>query len=159
MRRVITGVGADGRSCVISDSGPEKRALMDMAGGEDLLAGTHEDLQRPHEPGIGQAVDGLLWTSDGDAPLSLGPHGARESGWSVQWHRTLFGPHTAARLHTTPTFDVDAVLSGEVDLVLENGVVHLGPGDTVVIPGVMHGWRTGDGACDFIVVMWSRLDP
>lgn len=131
-------------------------ALMDMAGGDDLLSGTRTELPGPHVPQPHQATAGIVWSSDGDSPLHLDGPPSSESGWRVDWHRTVFGPDTSARKHSTPTFDVDLVITGEVDLVLENGEVRLGPGDTVVIPGVVHGWRTGSEPCDFICVMWSR---
>ncbi len=129
---------------------------MDMAGGDDLLAGTRSMIDGVGEPGSRQATAGIVWSSDGDVPLFLDGPPPSESGWRVEWHRTVFGPNTSARKHTTPTFDVDLVISGEVDLLLENGDVHLEPGDTVVIPGVVHGWRTGSSPCDFICVMWSH---
>lgn len=155
MRRVITGVGPDGRSCVISDSGPERVNLMQSAGGS-LFAGPAGPIDVPRPPAAGEAVDGLIWTSNGPDAVRLEGTGADDPRWVVNWHRTTFGPNTAAPLHATPTFDVDLVISGEIDLLLEAGDVHLVQGDTVVLPGVVHGWRTDGAPCDFICVMWSH---
>ena len=126
-----------------------------MAEGDDLLVGTSTALNHPCHPGARQATAGIVWSSDGDAPLALDGFPQSEATWRVAWHRTVFGPNTAARKHATPTFDVDVVISGEVDLLLEDGQVRLGPGDTVVIPGVVHGWRTGSTSCDFICAIWT----
>ena len=50
--------------------------------------------------------------------------------------------HGLARFtHRTETVDYAILLSGEIDLELENGeVVHLKPGDVVVQRGTTHTW-------------------
>ena len=48
----------------------------------------------------------------------------------------------APGMHTTPTVDIDLVLSGEVVLELDNGAITtLRPGDSVVQNGTRHRWR------------------
>jgi mannose-6-phosphate isomerase-like protein (cupin superfamily) len=48
----------------------------------------------------------------------------------------------APGMHTTPTVDIDLVLSGEVVLELDNGAMTtLRPGDSVVQNGTRHRWR------------------
>jgi mannose-6-phosphate isomerase-like protein (cupin superfamily) len=48
----------------------------------------------------------------------------------------------APGMHTTPTVDIDLVISGQVILELDNdAMVTLGPGDTVVQNGTRHRWR------------------
>jgi len=44
-------------------------------------------------------------------------------------------------MHTTRTIDYGIVLSGEIDLELDEGEVHLTAGDVVVQRGTRHGWR------------------
>ena len=45
-------------------------------------------------------------------------------------------------MHTTDTVDIDVVISGEVDLELDDGSeVHLRPGDCVIQNGTRHAWR------------------
>ena len=57
-------------------------------------------------------------------------------------------------LHRTDTIDFDVVLAGEVDLLVEDGEVTLRPHDSVVLPGVVHGWRAGpDGVLLSIAVL------
>jgi quercetin dioxygenase-like cupin family protein len=54
----------------------------------------------------------------------------------------------APGFHTTPTIDYIIVLSGEVDLELDAGSVHLTPGDIVVQRATRHAWRVnGDQPC------------
>jgi mannose-6-phosphate isomerase-like protein (cupin superfamily) len=45
-------------------------------------------------------------------------------------------------MHQTPTIDFVTVISGEIDLRLDDGKeVHLKPGDCVIQRGTMHSWR------------------
>ena len=45
-------------------------------------------------------------------------------------------------MHTTDTVDIDVVISGEVDLELDDGSeVHLKAGDCVIQNGTRHAWR------------------
>jgi hypothetical protein len=48
-----------------------------------------------------------------------------------------------------------------VTLLLEDGEVELNAGDSVVIPGVMHGWRSGPEACvsSVVLVALRNADP
>jgi quercetin dioxygenase-like cupin family protein len=39
------------------------------------------------------------------------------------------------------------VLSGSVDLILDDGVHHLDEGDMVVMTGVDHAWKAGPDGC------------
>jgi mannose-6-phosphate isomerase-like protein (cupin superfamily) len=58
-------------------------------------------------------------------------------------------------MHTTDTVDFEYVLSGEIDLELDDGeVVHLTAGDTVVQNGTRHAWRNrGTEPCRLVVVL------
>lgn len=59
-----------------------------------------------------------------------------------------FKPGGGAGLHTTRTIDHAVVLSGEIDLELDAGEVHLTAGDVVVQRGTRHAWRNKSGeAC------------
>ena len=59
-------------------------------------------------------------------------------------------------MHTTRTIDYGIVLSGEIDLELDEGEVHLGPGDVVVQRGTRHAWRNrGSRPCTMAFVLIS----
>jgi len=50
-------------------------------------------------------------------------------------------PDVEAPFHKTSTLDLIYVLDGEIDLVLDDGEVHLRPGDCVVQQHTNHAWR------------------
>jgi hypothetical protein len=57
-------------------------------------------------------------------------------------------------MHRTDTLDLLYVASGDVDLVLDSGRVHLTAGDYLVMQGDVHGWRTtSPEGCVLVAVM------
>jgi hypothetical protein len=57
-------------------------------------------------------------------------------------------------MHRTDTLDLLYVVSGDVDLVLDSGRVRLATGDSLVMQGDVHGWRSASPAgCVLIAVM------
>ena len=54
-------------------------------------------------------------------------------------------------LHWTRSTDLDFIISGQMDLILETMSVTLEPGDSVVLPGVMHSWKAGPEGCLMLV--------
>ena len=125
MRRVVTGLNAEGKSCILFD-GPVPRhspaanlvwrnALpADNAGSED--AAVPYDMAHLHDGGVNFILTEL------PAGLAGG-----------------------AFMHATDTIDYLVMIAGEVVLALETGEVTLRPGDLIVDRGVVHGWRN-DGA-------------
>ena len=58
-----------------------------------------------------------------------------------------FGPGVAPRNHRTDSIDYAVVMSGEIDMVLDDGVtVHLKAGDVLVQRGTVHNW-INNGTC------------
>jgi mannose-6-phosphate isomerase-like protein (cupin superfamily) len=62
-------------------------------------------------------------------------------------------------MHTTHTVDLDLVLSGEMDLELDDGAeVHLRPGDCVIQNGTRHAWhnRTSEPCTMLSILVGAR---
>ncbi len=67
-----------------------------------------------------------------------------------------FKPGGGAGLHTTKTIDYAVVLSGEIDLELDDGDVHLTAGDVVVQRQTQHGWHNrSDKDCVMAFILIS----
>jgi mannose-6-phosphate isomerase-like protein (cupin superfamily) len=125
-RRVVTGLDAEGKSCVIIDGpvpghGPVANLVWRTAGVPADNSGNAE-AATPYE------MD-MLHDGGTNFILTEQPPG-------------LAGD---AFMHATDTIDYLVVISGEVVLVLEAGEVTLRAGDFIVDRGVNHGWRN-DGA-------------
>ena len=135
MQHVVTGLGPDGRSTVL-----ERRDLSEPPGSQvvvETIAGTDELPPRVLASLAGQ----------GEA-ANIGVPQVGSSWLIVKWP-----PNTDAYMHRTDTLDYDVVLSGQVTLLLEDGEAVLNAGDSVVIPGVRHGWRAGPEGCVSSVVL------
>jgi quercetin dioxygenase-like cupin family protein len=124
MRLFITGVDAGGKSCVVSSDEVEINSVAPgFAIGLPYATTQSPPPARPR--GNADLIDQFL-----------------EPG-HVRWMVVDQGPNTETPMHHTDTIDLETVLSGSVDLILEDGAHHLEAGDMVVMNGVDHAWKAG----------------
>jgi len=65
-----------------------------------------------------------------------------------------FAPGLAARNHRTDSIDYITVISGEIDMELDDSSVHLKAGDVMVQRGTIHNWvNRGTTPCVLTVVL------
>jgi uncharacterized cupin superfamily protein len=151
MRRVVTGVDANGKGAVLVDGPP--RAVFGISGPD---AGRAVYVPLPdmpeHVPDTEVAAT-ELWVSDGspakadqpDLTEGLTSFHTEPLGAGVTWLFSHWGAQAETGFHQTKTIDLVYVVSGSIELLLEDGsVTLLEQGDSVVIPGIVHGWRTGE---------------
>jgi uncharacterized cupin superfamily protein len=63
-------------------------------------------------------------------------------------------------MHRTRSVDYAVVLSGEIDMVLDDSVVHLKPGDTIVQQATNHAWvNHGTETCRILFVLMDSKQP
>lgn len=122
-RRVVTGHDDEGRAKVIID---------------EQVANVFS-----HRPGAEYSViwstDSLPVNNDGNADPSGKTIGTTIPGGSV-FRVVSFGPGVAPRNHRTDSIDYAVVMSGEIDMELDVGNVHLKAGDVLVQRGTIHNW-------------------
>lgn len=131
VRRVVTGHDDQGRAKVLIDETVKNVAS-----------------QRPG------ALYSVIWSSegfpannDGDADPSGKKIGTTISDGTV-FRIVSFGPGVAPRNHRTDSIDYAVVISGEIDMELDVGKVHLKAGDVLVQRGTIHNWvNTGSEPC------------
>lgn len=71
----------------------------------------------------------------------------------TSWRRLVLKPDASFGMHRTNTLDYDTVISGDGILLLESGEVQLSPGDCVLLPDVVHGWRAGSQGMTMSIVL------
>ncbi|MDR2856367.1 MAG: cupin domain-containing protein [Novosphingobium sp.] len=131
-RRVIAGLDAAGKSCVVSDT------RLDFAGS-------------PLGMEVANVWTGRLGPADNAAPLAAGLAPFRMEQLAEPVYAMMYveyGPDLGRddpHMHFTDTVDHFTVIEGEVVLVLESGDVVLKAGDIGICRGVMHGWRNDSG--------------
>lgn len=147
-RLVVTGVGANGRSTVVSDSNSTTRVVTPtFAVGDvwrlnsvpvEILSDSTLDGNVVLEPPRG----GLLvrtvafapdreWQESGDYKEAMA---AISGGDSHEEDEHIVG------LHATDTVDIGTVISGEVYAVLQDAEVLLRQGDSLIQRGTKHAW-------------------
>ena len=123
LRRVVTGHDTNGRAVVKIDEVSK-----------NLTSG------RPGQMAC------VVWTTEsfpvdnsGDADAGLRQVGTTLNNGTV-FRVVEFGPGVARRNHRTDSIDYAVVVSGELDMELDDSVVHLKAGDVVVQRGTIHNW-------------------
>ena len=123
LRRVVTGHDANGKAKVLID---------------EAVTNTFS-----HRPGAEFSViwstDTLPANNDGNEDPSGKTIGTTIEGGSV-FRVVSFGPGVAPRNHRTDSIDYAVVMSGEIDMVLDDETVHLKAGDVLVQRGTVHDW-------------------
>ncbi len=138
VRRVITGHDDNGRAKVIID---------EIA--KNVVSG---------RPGANAAV---LWTTEGWPISNDGSADAsgRKVGTTLDNGTVLrvvsFEPGVTPRNHRTDSIDYAIVISGEIDMELDDGAsVHLKGGDVLVQRGTIHNWvNKGTAPCVIAFVL------
>jgi quercetin dioxygenase-like cupin family protein len=96
--------------------------------------------------GRANAYSSVIWTTEGFPVNNDASEDTcnRKAGTTldngVVFRVVSFGPGVAPRNHRTDSTDFAAVLSGEIDMVLDDETVHLKAGDVLVQRGTIHNW-------------------
>jgi quercetin dioxygenase-like cupin family protein len=128
VRRVVTGHDANGKAVVKIDGISPNRPPRDA------------------NNTINETT--VVWTSEGFPVSNDGEDddGRRDTGITLGngtvFRVVSFGPGNPDMNHRTDSIDYAVVISGEIDMELDDGVtVHLKAGDTLVQRGTIHNWK------------------
>jgi quercetin dioxygenase-like cupin family protein len=137
LRRVVTGHDQNGRAIVKIDEVSK-----------NLPSG---------RPGRSACV---VWTTESFPVDNTGDDdgGKRQVGTTLKngtvFRVIEFAPGVAPRNHRTDSIDYGVVISGEVDMELDDSVVHLKAGDVLVQRGTIHNWvNRGTEPCTIAFVL------
>jgi quercetin dioxygenase-like cupin family protein len=125
LRRVVTGLDANGRSCVAID-GPAETVIW--------------------------RTDELPADNSGTADQGGGRFRFPTAG--AQFVFSDFPPGGGSMMHATDTLDFLVVVSGSITFITETGETLLRAGDVLVDRGALHGWRNNsDQPCRIVNVL------
>jgi quercetin dioxygenase-like cupin family protein len=138
LRRIVTGHDASGKAIVTIDEMPAKSGSA-RAGVTTCLAWSSE----------GFPVD-----NNGDADEAQRQVGTWHPNGTV-FRIIEFAPGNHPRNHRTDSLDYAVVMSGEIDMTLDDGVsVHVKAGDVIVQRGTIHNWlNRGSEPCVIAFVL------
>ncbi|HSF07706.1 MAG TPA: cupin domain-containing protein [Methylomirabilota bacterium] len=137
VRRVITGHDAAGRAIVKIDE--VSRNLASARPGATAC--------------VIWSTEGFPISNDGQADEGLRKVGTTLKNGTI-FRIIEFAPGVAPRNHRTDSIDYIVVMSGEIDMELDDSTVHLKAGDVMVQRGTIHNWvNRGTQPCVLAVVL------
>ncbi len=173
IRRVVTGKDATGKAVAIFD-GPatrvHRRAELGVANTllwvtdstpADL---TSEEDAADRKVGIAPPLGGTIFRV-----VEFAPQKEITANYETRLHITQglgLIPEGPSRerprdpgMHRTMTIDYAVVLSGEIDMLLDDSEVHLKAGDVLVQRGTNHAWvNRGDAPCQIAFILVDAKD-
>ena len=138
IRRVVTGHDENGKAIVQVDE-VVKNVISNRPGAESTVIWTTEGF--PIDNTSGSAKEDLRQTTLANGSV---------------FRVVSFGPGVTPRNHRTDSIDYAVVMSGEIDMVLDETTVQLRAGDVLVQRGTIHNWmNNGTEPC---VIAFSLID-
>ena len=137
VRRVITGHDDHGKAKVLIDE-----------------TCTNASSGRPGATAVNVwTTEGFPASNDGDADAGLRKVATTLPNGTI-FRIIEFAPGLAARNHRTDSIDYIVIISGEIDMELDDSRVHLEAGDVMVQRGTIHNWvNHGTAPCVLAVIL------
>jgi quercetin dioxygenase-like cupin family protein len=169
VRRVVTGHDAQGKAIVIIDSDARNQRMRQTGLVSTLLWVTDEtpaDIsgsadRAAREIGVPPPPNGSILRVVDFPPESAG--GAVADNAAILREMGVTGsnaPVRHAHMHRTRSVDYAIVLSGEIDMLLDDSEVHLKAGDILVQQGTNHAWvNNGSTVCRIAFVLIDGKEP
>lgn len=171
IRRVVTGLDANSKAIVLFDSRlPLTPARYGIAGlnlwiTDSYPAGfSFKDDPATKPIGISPPDNGTKFRVVEFPPLDPATEAKMEPNFLQKAvggrgpNRGL--PVTHPLMHRTRSVDYAVVLSGEIDMMLDDSVVHLKPGDVVIQQATNHAWiNRGTQPCRILFVLMDAKQP
>ena len=123
VRRVVTGHDAQGRAVVKFDE----------------IAGNVKSGRPGQEAAVVWTTKGFPIDNSADEDGSTRPVATSESEGTV-FRIVEFSPGVTPRNHRTDSIDYGVVISGEIDMLLDDTTVRLKAGDVLIQRGTIHNW-------------------
>jgi uncharacterized cupin superfamily protein len=131
VRRIVTGHDANGKAVVASD---DRITAVSRKIGKNITGSEMWSTDR-------MPVDNSEAAAAAQRTGYVKRYNYVGTGQGTTFRITEWAPGHARFTHRTETVDYAILLSGEIDLELENNeVVHLKPGDVVIQRGTTHTW-------------------
>jgi mannose-6-phosphate isomerase-like protein (cupin superfamily) len=171
VRRVVTGIDQNNRAVVLFDS-----SLTLKPGGSGNPA-ANLWITDSLPPGFSFTADAVT------RPLGLNPPDngtvirvvefppldpAKEAAMAPDFMMKVVGDHAPARgqpvkhplMHRTRTLDYAIIMAGEIDMMLDDAVVHVKAGDVVIQQATNHAWiNRSKEPCRIVFVLMDSKQP
>jgi mannose-6-phosphate isomerase-like protein (cupin superfamily) len=170
IHRVVTTLDANNRSTTLADSevplivSPSGNASVNLWLTTSAPAGFSFDADAAKPTGLNPPDNGTVIRVVEVPPLKPG----EEAKLPPDLMMKIVGDHAPARgvpvshslMHRTRTVDYAIIMSGEIDMMLDDKTVHVKAGDVVVQQATNHAWLNhGTEPCRIIFVLMDAKEP
>jgi len=165
-RRVVTGHDAAGRAVVLIDGAAPNAKVRKATGLTSTLlwvtdaspadnSGSADAADR--EIGVAPPDRGSIFRMVDFPPAAEAP--AVDNAAMLKEMGLAGGHGGAGTMHRTRSIDYAIVISGEIDMLLDDSEVHLKAGDVIVQRGTNHAWvNRGRESCRIAFVLLDALE-
>jgi quercetin dioxygenase-like cupin family protein len=169
VRRVVTGHDASGKAVILIDGDAPNQRVRQTGLVSTLLWVTDEspaDIsgnadRAAREIGVPPPPNGSILRVVDFPPENAG--GAKTDHATILREMGVAAssaPVRHAHMHRTRSVDYAIVLSGEIDMLLDDSEVHLSAGDILVQQGTNHAWvNNGSAVCRIAFVLIDGKEP
>jgi len=172
VRRVVTTVDPSGKAVVLLDGAnphnkvrPQRQTVSrllwvtdatpaDMTGNQDRAA---------REIGIAPPAGGSVFRI-----IDIPPTPPEVDALDLDYQHKIIGDHAPKKglpprhplMHRTRTVDYAIIMAGEIDMLLDDGEIHLKAGDVLIQQCTHHAWvNSGSEACRIAFVLIDAKEP
>jgi mannose-6-phosphate isomerase-like protein (cupin superfamily) len=171
VRRVVTKIDSSGKAVVMFDGAVQLKSLRspnpagEMWVTEKNLPDFNWSADRAlTKVGLVPPKNGTIFRIVDFAPLSP----EMEKKMDINLMMNVVGDHAPAKglpprhpmMHRTRSLDYAIIMSGEIDMLLDDGEVHLKAGDVVVQQATNHAWVNRSGKpCRVAFILMDSQEP
>jgi quercetin dioxygenase-like cupin family protein len=151
MRTLTAGIDDNGQTTIVAEVEYHHKDVSPE--GEGRLSAGH--------PTRSSRIDFYKTTETPPTPLPSNAefHDMEMFPGQVFFLTLMIPPEGVHPRHYTSSLNYHTVVSGDVDIVLDDGPHHLNEGDSLVLPGLAHGWKAGPSGCTMAIALVATEHP
>lgn len=142
MRSLVAGVDDEGRSCILTEVPIEDRDI--------------------HAPGPSFRTD-VFKLRETPPPARPAARASYHETGIEAGHADFLVLQMPANIehpmHHTDTLNFHVIVAGSLEVLLDDGPHLLEMGDSLVLPGIDHGWRAGPSGCTMTILNLGSIRP
>jgi mannose-6-phosphate isomerase-like protein (cupin superfamily) len=170
VRRVVTALDANGRAIALADGPVALKSLRSPNPAGEMWVTDKYPPDYSWKDDRAQTKVGLIPPANGTIfrIVDFPPIKPETEKMDVNTMMKVVGDHAPAKgapvrhpmMHRTRSLDYAIIMSGEIDMLLDDGEVHLKAGDVVVQQATNHAWvNRGKEVCRIAFILMDGREP
>ena len=170
VRRVVTALDANGRAVALADGAVPLTSLRSPNPAGEMWVTSQYPPDYSWKEDRAKTKVGLIPPANGTIfrIVDFPPMEAEVEKMDVNTMMKVVGDHAPAKgapvrhpmMHRTRSLDYAIIMSGEIDMLLDDGEVHLKAGDVVVQQATNHAWvNRGKEVCRIAFILMDGKEP